>query len=211
MSPSFHPARVLSGALLSRGWGLGLSPPGCLGGRWTFQISSSLQAGGAALGAPRSSEDELQKLTVGWESRGKGWGQRYPKQQRRTDGDQGQPRRLLCRPFSSNHLSHAARLDPCASFWVIIHSPSLDSEACYPSHSETATEWLFRTAALGGADREASPGVSFFSSPDLIRTTDLNELWLLLSALSASRGSGRVRRMNQHKCGAIIGKHIQSK
>lgn len=51
----------------------------------------------------------------------------------------------------------------------------------------------------------------FFSSPDFIRTTDLNELWLLLSALSASRGSGRVRRMNQHKCGAIIGKHIQSK
>lgn len=51
----------------------------------------------------------------------------------------------------------------------------------------------------------------FFSSPDFIRTTDLNELWLLLSALAASRESGRVKRMNQHKCGAIIGKHIQSK
>ena len=141
----------------------------------------------------------------------KGLGHRYPKQQRRTDGDQGQPRRSLCRPFSSNHLSLAPQLDPCTSLCVVIHSPSLDSEACYPSRSETATERLFRTAALGGADREASPGVFFFPSPDFIRTTDLNELWLLLSALSASRGSGRVKRMNQHKCGAIIGKHIQSK
>ena len=64
-------------------------------------------------------------------------------------------------------------------------------------------------AARGGADPEASPGVFF--PLDFIRATNLNELWLLLSALSASRGSGRVKRMNQHKCRAIIGKHIQSK
>lgn len=35
--------------------------------------------------------------------------------------------------------------------------------------------------------------------PDSFRTTNLNELWILLSVLSSCRGSGSVKGMNQHR------------
>lgn len=137
-------------------------------------------------------------------------GRRCPKQQRRTDGDQGRPHHLLCGPFASNHRARLswAPAPASQSFTALLWTRRPVSPAVVRPPQNGCSGRLPR---VGLTEKPALVYFFFFSSPDFIRTTDLNELWLLLSALAAFRESGRVKRMNQHKCGAIIGKHIQSK